>query len=58
MVPESGLRRDHDVSADTAWAVGSIDVFLLLRTVLEWDATHYAEWLSDTLIDQLVAPQP
>lgn len=56
MVPEQHLRNDHDHSADTAWAIGSIDVFLLLRTVLEWDATHYAEWLRDTLIDQLVAP--
>jgi AcrR family transcriptional regulator len=56
MVPEQHLRTDHDRSADTAWAVGSIDVFLLLRTVLEWDAAQYAEWLRDTLIDQLVAP--
>jgi AcrR family transcriptional regulator len=56
MVPEQHLRNDHDRSADTAWAVGSIDVFLLLRTVLEWDATQYAKWLRDTLIDQLVAP--
>jgi AcrR family transcriptional regulator len=55
MVPEQHLRHDHDRSADTAWAVGSIDVFLLLRTVLEWDAAQYAEWLGDTLIDQLVA---
>ena len=56
MVPEQHLRHGHDRSADTAWAVGSIDVFLLLRTVLEWDATQYADWLRDTLIDQLVAP--
>jgi hypothetical protein len=38
-------------------AVGSIDVFLLLRTVLEWDPAQYAEWLRDTLLDQLVAPR-
>lgn len=56
MVPEHRLRHGHDRSADTAWAVGSIDVFLLLRTILEWDATQYAEWLRDALIDQLVAP--
>ena len=36
----------------------SIDVFLLLRTILEWDAPQYAEWLRGTLIDQLVAPLP
>jgi AcrR family transcriptional regulator len=56
MVPEQHLRHDHDRSADTAWAVGSIDVFLLLRTVLEWDPAQYAGWLRDTLIDQLLAP--
>ena len=56
MVPEQHLRYGHDRSADTAWAVGSIDVFLLLRTVLEWSAAQYADWLRDTLIVQLVAP--
>jgi AcrR family transcriptional regulator len=56
MVPEQHLRNGHDQSADTAWAVGSIDVFLLLRTILEWNATQYANWLRDVLLDQLVVP--
>lgn len=56
MVPEEHLRHNHERSADTAWAVGSIDVFLLLRTILEWDAATYAEWIRDTLMDQLAAP--
>jgi AcrR family transcriptional regulator len=56
MVPEHRLRHPPDRSADTMWAIGSVDVFLLLRTVLEWDAAQYTEWLSDTLVDQLVAP--
>lgn len=56
MVPERHLRHDHDRCADTAWAVGSIDVFLLLRTVLDWNANQYADWLRDALIDQLIAP--
>jgi AcrR family transcriptional regulator len=56
MVPEHRLRHDHDRSAASVWAVGSVDVFLLLRTVLEWDPAQYAEWLSDTLVDQLVTP--
>ena len=58
MIPEQHLRNDHSQSADTAWAVGSIDVFLLLRTVLDWDETQYADWLRDTLTDQLIAPTP
>ena len=56
MIPEQHLRNDHDRSADTAWAIGSIDVFLLLRRVLEWEPGQYAEWLRGTLMDQLVAP--
>jgi len=55
-VPELSLRRSHDDSADAAWAIGSVDVFLLMRTVLEWDADRYATWLHQTLHDQLLAP--
>jgi len=54
MVPEDRLRHDYEGSADTMWAIGSIDVFLLQRTVLAWDATQHAQWLGDTLVDQLV----
>jgi AcrR family transcriptional regulator len=54
MVPEQRLRQPYERSADTMWAMGSIDVFLLYRTILEWDASRYAEWLNDTLVDQLV----
>lgn len=38
------------------WAIGSIDVFLLQRTMLDWEATQYAQWLRDTLVDQLLTP--
>ena len=54
MIPEQQLRHPYERSADTMWAIGSIDVSLLQRTVLDWDATQYAQWLSDTLVDQLV----
>jgi AcrR family transcriptional regulator len=54
ILPEQRLRHPHERSADTMWAVGSIDVFLLLRTMLDWDPAQYAEWLSDTLVNQLV----
>jgi AcrR family transcriptional regulator len=54
MVPEQRLRHPYERSADTTWAIGSIDVFLLLRTVLDWDADQYAEWLSDALVNQLL----
>lgn len=56
MIPEKRLRHSHAESTDSAWAIGSIDVFLLLRTGREWSATQYAQWLTHTLVDQLLAP--
>lgn len=57
MLPEQRLRQPPEESTDTAWAIGSIDVFLLLRSIRGWDASHYSEWLSRTLVDQLLAPE-
>ena len=56
MIPEQHLRHPYDQSADTMWIIGSIDVALLQRTVLDWDPTRCAEWLSDTLVAQLIRP--
>jgi len=56
MIPEDRLRQPLDESTDTAWAIGSIDVFLLLRTVRGWGATRYREWLGRTLVSELLAP--
>jgi AcrR family transcriptional regulator len=55
LVPEQQLRRPYEESADTMWSIGSIDVYLLQRTALEWDATQHAQWLSDTLVNQLLS---
>jgi AcrR family transcriptional regulator len=56
MLPEQHLRRSREEATDTAWAIGSIDVFLLLRSIQGWDARQYADWLSQTLTDQLLLP--
>jgi len=56
MLPAQRLRRSPDETTDTAWAICSIDVFLLLRSIQGWDAPKYAEWLRRTLVDQLLAP--
>ena len=57
IIPEHRLRQPYEVSTDTAWGIGSIDVFLLLRSIREWDAAQYAEWLARTLVDALLAPE-
>jgi AcrR family transcriptional regulator len=54
MLPEDRLRRPQEETADTMWAIASIDLFLLLRSIRSWDATQFAEWLSRTLVDQLL----
>jgi AcrR family transcriptional regulator len=56
-LPEHRLRRPPDESTDTAWAIGSIDVFLLLQSIRGWDAARYSKWLSRTLVDQLLTPE-
>jgi AcrR family transcriptional regulator len=56
LVPADRLRHSPEESTDTAWAIGSIDVFLLLRSLPGWDAAKYSVWLSRTLVDQLLTP--
>jgi AcrR family transcriptional regulator len=54
VLPEQHLRRSREEATDTAWAIGSIDVFLLLRNIQGWDAEQYAAWLSQTMVDLLL----
>jgi AcrR family transcriptional regulator len=56
-IPEHRLRHSPEDSTDTAWAIASPEVYLLLQSVLEWDADRYSEWLSRTLADLLLTPE-
>lgn len=58
MVPEERLRYSPEASADTAWAVASAEVFLLLRRVRGWSWDQIREWLARTLVDLLLLPDP
>ncbi|HLX78190.1 MAG TPA: TetR/AcrR family transcriptional regulator [Acidimicrobiales bacterium] len=55
-LPRDRLRSSVEEATDTAWAIGSIDVFLLLRSIQGWDAAQYAKWVSQTLVNQLLVP--
>ena len=57
LLPEQRLRRPPDESTDTAWAIGSVDVYLLLQSIRSWNDARYSEWLSRTLVDQLLIPE-
>jgi AcrR family transcriptional regulator len=41
-------------AADTAWTIGSIDVYLLLRGTRGWSAAKYRSWLTASLTRQLL----
>ncbi|HEX5094650.1 MAG TPA: helix-turn-helix domain-containing protein [Acidimicrobiia bacterium] len=54
-IREASLRESWAETTDTAWAIGSIDVFLLLQS-RGWDAARYSAWIQDVLVTQLLAP--
>ena len=56
MVDPDRLRLPVQEATDTAWAIGSIDVYLLLLSIRGWSHDQYAEWLRRSLVHQLVAP--
>lgn len=57
MLAVEHLRFSREESADTAWAVGSAEVFDMLRDGRGWDANRYREWLRRTLTTLLLAPE-
>ena len=54
MIDPGALRRSPDLCVERAWAVGSIDVFLLFRDVQGWTPDEYADWLRMSLSDLLL----
>src|SRR5262249_55741045 len=56
-IPPDRLRHSPERSAETAWAVASPDVYLLLGSHLGWDKDRYTEWLGQTLVDVLLVPE-
>jgi AcrR family transcriptional regulator len=56
-IAEDRLQHSRDECADTAWAITSPEVFLLLRSVMGWDTEHYSVWLNRTLRDLLLIPR-
>jgi AcrR family transcriptional regulator len=57
-IPEDRLRRSPAQATDAAWAIASPEVYLLLRSALDWDADRCAAWLRQTLADLLLVPAP
>lgn len=54
MLPADRLKHSYEVTTDTAWAIASAEVFILLRTVRGWSWDEIREWLSRTFVDLLV----
>jgi AcrR family transcriptional regulator len=55
-IPQDRLRHSPEQSTETAWAIASPEVYLLLQSVLEWDADRYSAWLTRTLAELLLIP--
>lgn len=64
MFPADRLKYSPEQCADTAWAVASAEVFILLRTIRGWSWDEIRQWLRRTLVDLLLdandddRPQP
>ena len=56
LLPAKRLRRSREESTDALWAIGSVDVRLLLIGQRGWDDERYTRWLADTLVLQLLKP--
>jgi AcrR family transcriptional regulator len=48
-IAEDRLRHGREETVDTIWAVGSSEVFLLLRVGRGWSADQYLGWITRTL---------
>ncbi|MGO4255998.1 TetR/AcrR family transcriptional regulator [Marmoricola sp. RAF53] len=53
-LPPDRLRRSHEETTATAWAIGSTEVYTLMTTVLGYDRERVRAWLADTLVDALL----
>jgi hypothetical protein len=58
MIQPGALRYSVEDTADTVAAVGSTEVYLLQRDGRGWDVDRYQTWLTRTLVDLLLVPEP
>jgi len=56
MIPSVALRYSPEATTDTVWAIGSSEVYLLFRDVRGWSSDQFREWLTTTLLDQILVP--
>lgn len=54
LIREESLSCAYSEAADTAWAIGSLDVYLLLTGPCGWSHRKYADWLQRSFVAQLV----
>lgn len=58
LLPAQRLRTNPLDSVDTLWALSSPEMYLMLRSIRGWSHHHYRDWLRQTLLVQLLTPQP
>lgn len=58
LLPAQRLRVSRRECVDTLWALSSPEMYLMLRSIRGWSQHHYRDWLRQTLLVQLLTPQP
>jgi AcrR family transcriptional regulator len=53
-LPRDGLRHSYEQTTETAWAIGSTEVYTLMTTVHGLDAAQVRSWLAETLVAALL----
>jgi AcrR family transcriptional regulator len=57
LIAEDRLRLPRAECVDTVWAIGSTEVYLLLRGRRGWSTDRFLDWLTRTLVDQILVPE-
>lgn len=57
MIAEDRLRLPRADCVDTVWAIGSSEVYRLLRVRRGWSVDRFLDWLTRTLVDQILVPE-
>ncbi|MEO7070057.1 MAG: helix-turn-helix domain-containing protein [Nostocoides sp.] len=55
-LPADRLRRSHEETTATVWAIGSTEVYNLMTTIAGYDRDQVRDWLADTLVDAVLRP--
>lgn len=57
LAEDGAIRVGPDEAVDRAWLLTGVETFALATQSCGWSVPHYAQWLAETLADQVLAPE-